>query len=76
MIRATLSQIAAVLHALSPAQDIEFHGVSTDSRQVSPRALYIPLRGEHFDGHDFVRAALDNGASSFCGINRCLCQRK
>lgn len=65
MIRATLSQIAAVLHALSPAQDIEFHGVSTDSRQVSPRALYIPLRGEHFDGHDFVRAALDNGASSF-----------
>ena len=29
-------------------------GFSTDSRTLRPGDLFIPLRGEHFDGHDFL----------------------
>lgn len=37
-------------------------GVSIDTRTLEPGALYIALRGERFDGHHFVKEALDKGA--------------
>jgi UDP-N-acetylmuramoyl-tripeptide--D-alanyl-D-alanine ligase len=42
-----------------------FKGVSTDSRQIMPGSLFIPLVGEKFDGHDFIAAAVKNGAHGF-----------
>lgn len=36
--------------------------VSTDSRASLEGALFVALRGERFDGHDFVHAALEQGA--------------
>lgn len=38
-------------------------GVSTDSRTVRPGDLYVAIRGERFDGHDFVTQALRDGAA-------------
>jgi UDP-N-acetylmuramoyl-tripeptide--D-alanyl-D-alanine ligase len=38
--------------------------VSTDSRSIRPGELFVALRGERFDGHEFVDAALMAGA---CG---------
>jgi len=32
----------------------EVSAVSTDSRTVAPGELFVPLRGERFDGHDFI----------------------
>lgn len=37
-------------------------GVSTDSRRIQPGDLYVALRGDRFDGHDFVAAAAAAGA--------------
>lgn len=37
-------------------------GVSTDSRSVAEGDLFIALRGEHFDGHDYVVEAFKRGA--------------
>ena len=37
-------------------------GYSIDSRTVNPGDLFIALKGERFDGHDYVKAALENGA--------------
>lgn len=37
-------------------------GYSIDSRTVGPGELFFAVRGERFDGHDFVVAALDRGA--------------
>ena len=37
--------------------------VSTDSRKITPGCLFIPLRGEKFDGHRFVEGALEAGAA-------------
>jgi UDP-N-acetylmuramoyl-tripeptide--D-alanyl-D-alanine ligase len=36
--------------------------VSTDSRTVQPGDLFVPLRGENFDGHEFVAQASERGA--------------
>jgi UDP-N-acetylmuramoyl-tripeptide--D-alanyl-D-alanine ligase len=38
-------------------------GVSTDSRTLRPDELFFALRGERFDGHAFVEAALRGGAA-------------
>lgn len=38
-------------------------GISIDSRTVKAGDLFIALKGPNFDGHDFVKAALDKGAS-------------
>jgi len=40
-----------------------FEGISTDSRSVRPGDLFIAIRGERYDGHDFVGAAFRKGAS-------------
>lgn len=38
--------------------------VATDSRSVSPQTLFVALRGERFDGHDFIAAAQASGAAA------------
>lgn len=38
-------------------------GISIDSRAVAPGDLFIAIRGERFDGHDFVADALARGAT-------------
>jgi UDP-N-acetylmuramoyl-tripeptide--D-alanyl-D-alanine ligase len=40
-----------------------FDGVTTDSREVARGDLFVALRGERFDGHAFVDAALESGAA-------------
>ena len=40
-----------------------FTGVSTDSRDIRPGQLFIGLRGERFDGHDYIEKAIEQGAA-------------
>lgn len=42
---------------------VEVTGVSTDTRKIQQGNLYIPIVGENFNGHDFVKGAVENGAS-------------
>ncbi len=44
--------------------DGEVSAVSTDSRNVAPGQLFVPLRGEHFDGHTFIREVADKGVAT------------
>ena len=46
-----------------------FH-VDTDSRDIHPGSLFIPLVGERFDGHAYINSALESGAAG------CLTQRE
>lgn len=39
-------------------------GVSIDSRSVAPGDLFVALQGPNFDGHAFIRDALDKGAAA------------
>lgn len=44
-----------------PTQDVA-KGYSIDSRTISPGQLFFAVKGERFDGHEFVEQALDKGA--------------
>lgn len=42
--------------------ETEIATLSFDSRQIGNRTLYVPLPGEHVDGHQFICSAFQNGA--------------
>lgn len=46
------------------------NGVSTDSRKIEPGSLFVALRGENFDAHDFVKGALGDGRASAALVER------
>jgi UDP-N-acetylmuramoyl-tripeptide--D-alanyl-D-alanine ligase len=48
---------------LGPARRPAFSGVSTDTRTIKRGNLFIALKGEKFDGHDFILRAVENGAA-------------
>lgn len=62
----THRKIAEILDLpfLSDAEDLPFSKITTDSRAVTPGALFIAIRGDHHDGHDFIPAALEAGAGA------------
>jgi len=57
-----LSQAAEVLDARMVGADVHFDAISTDSRKIKAGDLFIALRGENFDGYEFVTGALQSGA--------------
>lgn len=57
-----LADLVKPLQARLVGSDVEFAALSTDSRQLNRGELFVALRGENFDGHDFVGVALDRGA--------------
>ena len=59
-----LREAAEVLGAVlsPPTADARFVQVSNDTRSLAPGALYVALKGERFDGHDFAAAAQAAGA--------------
>ena len=63
--RFTLAEVAAATagDASGDAAQV-LTGVSTDSRALAPGGLFIALRGDRFDGHAHVAAALAGGAGA------------
>jgi len=55
---------ARVVHGRSLGGSVPFRRVTTDSRDLRAGDLFVALRGERFDGHDFVGAALAQGAAA------------
>lgn len=53
-----LQTAAAAIHGRLLGANGRFGGVSTDSRQMQPGDLLVAIRGERFDGHQFVDEAL------------------
>lgn len=60
----SLSEVASQLQFEHVGEDAEFERVSTDTRTISQGDLFVALRGEHFDGHDYVLQAQQSGASA------------
>lgn len=62
----TLANIAAACGGQYVGDDslrtAEIKGAVTDSRQVEEGYLFIPVRGERVDGHDFIPAVFEQGA--------------
>jgi UDP-N-acetylmuramoyl-tripeptide--D-alanyl-D-alanine ligase len=58
----SLAQAATVLGGELRGSDVRFTGVCTDSRTLKSGDLFVALRGERYDGHDFVAKAAAAGA--------------
>ena len=64
MITGSLSEWATAMDGRLIGPDGQFAGVSTDSRLQARGALFFALRGERFDGADFLPAAISGGATA------------
>ncbi len=47
-----------------PRGDDALAGVTTDTRAIVPGMLFVALRGERFDAHDFLADAVERGAAA------------
>ena len=59
-----LSQTAQVLDGRIIGADVRFTAVSSDSRKLIQGDLFVALRGENFDGYEFVAQAAQRGAAA------------
>jgi UDP-N-acetylmuramoyl-tripeptide--D-alanyl-D-alanine ligase len=57
-----LSQAAQALHAHFVGADVRINAVSTDTRGIAQGDLFVALKGENFDGAQFVEQAAQAGA--------------
>ncbi|BDM66045.1 UDP-N-acetylmuramoyl-tripeptide--D-alanyl-D-alanine ligase [Shewanella sp. NFH-SH190041] len=68
MIRFDLAQLAKQLDGklvfVTKQQSGTIASVTTDSRHIDNDGLFIALRGERFDGHEFAATAVANGAKA------------
>ena len=62
--RLTYNEIAAHLGLSALESDLELTVAVTDSREAAPGALFVCIPGSRVDGHDFVPAAVELGASA------------
>ncbi len=58
-----LSELASTLEGRLQGADAEFADVCTDTRDLRRGNLFVALRGENFDGHEFLRKAATLGAA-------------
>ncbi len=59
-----LREVAKAVNGRLVGRDVLIEGVSTDTRALKPRELFVALRGTRFDGHRFLDDALSNNASA------------
>jgi UDP-N-acetylmuramoyl-tripeptide--D-alanyl-D-alanine ligase len=70
-VKLTLGQVADWIHADGEFDTLaEAVGYGIDSRTIGAGELFFAVRGERLDGHDYVEAALANGAVAAVVSNR------
>lgn len=60
----SISEIAEFTHGkiIKKGLDYKFSNVSTDTRKIEKDSIFIALRGEKYNGNNFVKEAIDKGA--------------
>ena len=52
-----------LVHKSTNAAYINITDITTDSRKVTGETLFVPLKGEKMDGHDFINSAIEHGVA-------------
>ena len=55
---------ARAVHGRMLGGNVRFARVATDTRTLASGDLFVAIKGERFDGHDFVQAAFERGAAA------------
>lgn len=63
MMIGTLAKAAESMHGTLHGEDVNFRGVSTDTRSLKSGELFVALQGPNFDGAKFVRRAKECNAA-------------
>lgn len=63
MIKITAAKLCEIVKSSSKVANVEIEHISTDSRKIQAGDLFIAVKGEKFDGHDYVAAVLEQGAA-------------
>ena len=60
----SLSDVASYSKGVidSSFEQLLIHSVSTDSRSIKDGDLFIALKGDSFNGHEFIQEAFSDGA--------------
>lgn len=58
-----LSKLSKILNGTFVGTDVEFKQISIDSRNVPKEACFFAIKGDVFDGHDFISEAVKKGAA-------------
>jgi len=62
--QASLNELLSTLHGATLTAPASFSGVTTNSKTVEPGNLFVALRGERFDAHDFFADVVTSGAAA------------
>ncbi len=60
----SLAEIQKVTGAVDAGADARICAICTDTRRMTAQSLFIALRGEKFDGHEFLAQAAAGGAAA------------
>lgn len=63
MIKINAKKIAEIVNSASNVLDVEIDNISSDSRDIKAGDLFVAIKGEKFDGHNFVEDVIKNGAA-------------
>ncbi|MGA2443049.1 MAG: UDP-N-acetylmuramoyl-tripeptide--D-alanyl-D-alanine ligase, partial [Tepidisphaeraceae bacterium] len=61
---AEIRRVTGAVDVSADVADMEIAAVCTDTRKMAARSLFIALRGDHFDAHDFLDQAHAGGAAA------------
>ena len=61
----TLDQIVKAVEGKVIVQGTQtnFNKISTDTRKIEEKSIFIALKGENFNGNEFIETAVEKGAS-------------
>ena len=53
-----------IVKSMDDIEKIVINVLDTDSRNITEGSLFVPIRGEKFDGHEYIGKALESGAAA------------
>ena len=59
----TVQALAHAINAEFIGEDVPFRGAHIDSRLIEPGQLFVAIKTNKADGHDYISQAIDNGAA-------------
>jgi UDP-N-acetylmuramoyl-tripeptide--D-alanyl-D-alanine ligase len=66
----SLAQLSKAIGAEYHGQDMSLPGVSIDSRTLKPGELFVAVKGENMDGHNYAEQAVKSGAAALMTDHR------
>jgi len=56
------NKISEILHLAKPSTYSEIGQITTDTRTIKPGSMFVAIKGDTMDGHDFILSAIEKGA--------------